>query len=94
MTTVIDAQKIIERLWQRLQASLSQGDLRAKRDTALAAYEELRAIAEIRRSSATPPDVMACFVEALEKIQRLHEAYHQELQYTLEWASSRDFENE
>lgn len=61
------AQAIVD-LWQRLQASLSQGDLRAKRDTALAAYEELRAIAEIRRRSDAPPEVMACFVETLDGV--------------------------
>lgn len=91
MATVTEAQQFIESIWQHLQASLSQGDLRAKRDTALAAFEELSAIIAIRRRSMPPPEVMACFTDALEKIQRLYEAYHQELQYTLEWANTQDF---
>lgn len=89
----------VETIVAQLQAQLVQSDIRANRDAASAAFEELEAlrrrIIEAQSSDAGSTEsqaVEALLTDASRKVWSLYEAYHQELQHQLEWASSRDYE--
>jgi len=76
----------IDALWQQLQTQLPHCDLRQKCALAMDTFEKLTVIAQ-QVQNANFVGVEQRLTEALEKTQRLCEAYHQELQYVLEWAS-------
>ena len=86
MNTPESVRQHIDALWQQLQIQLPQCDLRQKCALAMDTFEKLTAIAQ-QAQYVNFGEAAHHLAETLEKTQRLCEAYHQELQYTLEWAS-------
>jgi hypothetical protein len=88
----------VETIFAQLQARLTQGDAVEKRDAASAAYEELEVLrqqvieTESDAESTERPTIESLLTGASRKAWSLYEAYHQELQHQLEWASTRDYE--
>ena len=89
----------IEVIFSQLQAQLTQSDAAGIRDVAYAAYEELEALrqsvmaTELSGAESTERQAIeAALKDARRKAWSLYDAYHQDLQHQLEWASTRDYE--
>lgn len=84
-TTAITAQ--VESIFARLQQDLAGSDARQRCELAQAAVAKLQALRETVDGS---PVLAAPVDTALNKATSLYEAFHQELQYELEWASNNE----
>lgn len=89
----------IEVIFSQLQAQLTQSDAAGRRDAAYAAYEELEALSQSAVETKLPGAesaecraIEAVLTDARRKAWSLYDAYHQDLQHQLEWASTRDYE--
>jgi len=89
----------IEQLMSRLDGKIAEGHAAQSRDAAYAVYVKL---ASLREQLPAQPDVSKPLTEAgvekaleqaSQKAWRLYEAFHLEVQYDLEWASSRSYED-
>jgi len=86
----------IEQLMAGLDSKIAEGHDAQSRDAAYAVYVKL---ALLREQLPTQPDVSKTLTEARvkalehasQKAWRLYEAFHLEVQYDLEWASSRSY---
>jgi hypothetical protein len=82
-----------------LDGKIAEGHAAQSRDAAYAVYVKL---ASLREQLPAQPDVSKPLTEAgvekaleqaSQKAWRLYEAFHLEVQYDLEWASSRSYED-
>lgn len=82
-----------------LDGKIAEGHAAQSRDAAYAVYVKL---ASLREQLPAQPDVNRTRTEAgveraleqaSQKAWRLYEAFHLEVQYDLEWASSRSYED-
>lgn len=89
----------IEQLMAGLSGKIAEGHAAQSCDAAYAVYLELEAL---REQFAPKPDVNRtrtkagvekALEQASQKAWRLYEAFHLEVQYDLEWASSRSYED-
>lgn len=89
----------IEQLMAGLDGKIAEGHAAQSRDAAYAVYVKL---ASLREQLPAQPDVSKILTEvgvekaleqASQKAWRLYEAFYFEVQYDLEWASSRSYED-
>ncbi|HDZ56751.1 MAG TPA: hypothetical protein ENI17_01685 [Pseudomonas xinjiangensis] len=89
----------IEQLMSGLDGKIAEGHAAQSRDAAYAVYVKLEALHEqlppqsnVNRT-LTEAGVEDALEQARKKAWRLYEAFHLEVQYDLEWASSRSYED-
>ncbi|WP_225776322.1 hypothetical protein [Pseudomonas sp. Marseille-Q5115] len=80
----------IEQLIAILNRKIAEGDALLSRDAAYAAYQEL---GSLREQSGISAEAQKLLEQASQKVWRLYEAFHLEVQHDLEWANSRGDED-
>ena len=81
----------IEQLMAGLNRKIAEGNAAQSRDAAYAVYVKLASLRE-QLPALTEAGVEKALEHASQKARRLYEAFHLEVQYDLEWASSRSYE--